>query len=152
VVDDIGNNIGVMTRDQALELAAQKGLDLVEISPTANPPVAKIISFDKFRYQQEKEFKKHAQKPTGGFKQIRISVRAAENDFKIKVKKLEEFLEEGDKVEVMMVLRGREKYNQEWARKKFAEFLKLITAEHQITMPIKPGGKGLVMQIQKTKQ
>lgn len=107
-----------MPLSQALEIAQNKGLDVVEIASEINPPVVKIISYDKFRYQQKKEDKKKVHKSAGELKQIRITVRAAENDLKVRANQADEFLEKGNKVEVMMVLRGREKYNQDWARKK----------------------------------
>lgn len=144
--------MGVMPLSQAMELAQGKELDVVEISATANPPVVKIISYDKYRYQLRKEEKKHAVKQTGGLKQVRITSRAAENDLKVRANQADEFLTKGYKVEIMMPLRGREKYNQDWARKKMAEFEKMITVSHEITTSIRPGGRGLTMQIVKGKQ
>jgi len=123
-------------------------LDLIEISPTATPSVAKLISYDKFRYQQEKEAKKQKQSSTGNeMKQIRITARAAGNDLKIKAKQLEEFLAKGNKVEIMLALRGREKYNRDWANTKLKEFLEMIVASYQITAEPKFGGRGIFMQI-----
>ncbi len=139
-----------MPREAALKLAEEKGLDLIEIAPTAQPPVAKIISFDKFRYQKEKELKKQrAVQKISELKQVRISARAAKNDLGIKAKKTEEFLNKGHKVEIMLRLKGREKYNRDWARYKLEEFLKMITVEYKITMEPRFGGQGLVMQIMK---
>jgi len=148
VVDETGKNLGVMTREAALKLAQERGLDLIEIAPTAQPPVAKIINFDKFRYQKEKEIKKQksAQK-ISELKQVRISSRAAKNDLEIKAKKVIEFLNEGNKVEIVLQLKGREKYNKDWARYKLEEFLKMISVEYKITMEPKFGGQGLLMQI-----
>jgi len=144
--------LGVLSKEEALKLAQEKGLDLIEIAPTAKPPVAKIMSFDKFRYQKEKEFKKQRLAvKTDEFKQIRISVKAAQNDLLIKAKKVNEFLEGGSKVEIMMVLRGREKGNKSWARKKLDEFLKIIDPAHKVIMQPKDTGRGLVMQINKSK-
>ncbi|MBI5079312.1 translation initiation factor IF-3 [Candidatus Wolfebacteria bacterium] len=148
VLDEKGQNIGVMPLEAALKLAAEKGDDLIEVVPTAKPPVAKIISFDKFRYQKEKEFKKQkAGQKVSELKRIQISVKAAKNDLEIKIKKLKEFLEDGDKVEILLVLRGREKYNRDWARLKLEEFLKMIDVEYKITMAPKFGGKGMIAQI-----
>ncbi len=140
-----------MPLSQALEIAQNKGLDVVEIASVTTPPVVRIISYDKFRYQQKKEEKKKIHKPAGELKQIRLTFRAAENDMRIRAKQADEFLERGNKVEVMMVLRGREKYNQDWARKRIAIFEKMITVEHQITLSPQPGGKGLIMQMIKAK-
>lgn len=110
------------------------------------------MSFDKFRYQQEKERKKQrlAQK-TDQLKQVRISVRAAANDLAIKAKKVNEFLDDGSKVEIMMILRGREKGNKDWARQKLEEFLKIIDPAHKVTMAIKYTGRGFATQISKKK-
>lgn len=153
VIDEQGQNIGVMSKEEAIAKAREAGVDLVETVATADPPIAKIISYDKFRYQNAKEEKKKREqtKTVGQLKQIQISGRAAENDLKIKAKKADEFLEEGDTVEIMLKLRGREKYNQDWSRGRLQLFLTFITVPHKITMPIRPGGRGLVMQIMKNK-
>lgn len=129
-------------------MAENAELDLVEIAPLAKPPVAKIISFDKFRYQQAKEEKKQrsAQK-VSELKQIQISARAAKNDLEIKAKKIEEFLEDGNKVEIALRLKGREKYNRNWANYKLGEFLKMIPTEYKITLEPRFVGQGMVMQI-----
>jgi translation initiation factor IF-3 len=148
VIDETEGNLGIMPREAALKLAQEKGLDLIEIAATAKPPVAKIISFDKFRYQKEKELRKQkAGEKTSGLKQIKISVREARHDLTIKTKKIEEFLNEGYKVEIMLVLKGREKYMKDWARQKLDEFLKILPIEYKIAMEPKFGGKGLMMQI-----
>lgn len=150
VIDEEEKNLGVMTREAALNLAKEKGLDLIEISPLAKPPVARIMSFDKFRYQQEKKLKQQKSKQRGGeLKQVQISIRAARNDLEIKAKKVNEFLAEGDRVEIVLVLKGREKFNKDWAKEKFNEFLKMIDPEHKVVMEPKFGGKGMIMQIVK---
>lgn len=153
VVDEHGQNLGVMSKEDALSKARSQGLDLIETVATVDPPIAKIISFDKFRYQEVKEEKKRREqtKTSGGLKQIQISGRSADNDLKIKAKQADKFLEEGDTVEIMLKLRGREKYNQDWSRQRLQLFLTFITVPHKITMPMRPGGRGLVMQIMKNK-
>lgn len=150
VITEDGSNLGVMTRDQALKEAKTRNLDLIEIAPQANPPVAKIIGFDKFRYQQDKEEKKkRLTQKTKELKQVRITPRAGKNDLLIKVKKVEEFLADGHKVEINLFLKGREKGNKDWGLKKLQEFLGLITAPHQVTLEPKPGGRGFITQITK---
>jgi len=139
-----------MPLEAALKLAMEKGLDLIEIAPMVKPPVARIISFDKFRYQKEKELKKQkATQKTSELKQIQITAKSAKNDLETRVKRINEFLEEENKVEIMLVLKGREKYNREWARYKLNEFLKMITVEYKTTMEPRFIGKGMVMQIMK---
>ncbi len=139
-----------MSLEAALKLAMEKGLDLIEIAPMVKPPVARIISFDKFRYQKEKELKKQkATQKTSELKQIQITAKSAKNDLETRVKRINEFLGEENKVEIMLVLKGREKYNREWARYKLNEFLKMIIVEYKITMEPRFIGKGIVMQIMK---
>ncbi|TSC52796.1 MAG: translation initiation factor IF-3 [Parcubacteria group bacterium LiPW_41] len=150
VITETGDNLGVMTRDQALTEAKARGLDLIEIAPQANPPVAKIIGFDKFRYQQEKEEKKkRLTQKTKDLKQVRITPRAGKNDLMVKIRKVEEFLGEGHKVEINLFLRGREKGNKDWGLQKLNEFLAMITVPHQVTLAPKPGGRGFITQVTK---
>jgi translation initiation factor IF-3 len=134
VIDEAEQNIGVLSLADALKMAKEKGFDLIEVVPEAKPPVARIISFDKFRYQQEKKIKKQkaAQKNTGGNKQVQISIREAKNDLIMKANRVNEFLGEGNHVEVLLQLRGREKGNRDFARKKVMEFLTMITPNHTV--------------------
>jgi len=150
VIDDTGNHVGIMSRDAALSLAKEKGLDLIEIAPTAKPPVAQIISFDKFRYQKEKEYKKQrlAQK-AAELKQVRISGRAGIHDLEVKARAAEKFLEAGHKVELFLVLRGREKGNRDWGLSKLREFLTIIKIPHKVTLEPRFIGRGFIVQITK---
>lgn len=108
------------------------------------------MSYDKFRYQKEKEEKKQRLMTKGKeLKGIRITARAAENDLQVRVKKLVEFLEEGHKVEIMLALRGREKGNKEWARKKLSDFMAMIPIPYAVTMEPRQGGRGFIAQITK---
>jgi len=140
--------LGVMPLKEALAAAIAKGLDLILIVPNASPPVAKITRFDKFRYEKEKEWKKQRQAQKAlEMKQIQISVREAKNDLSTKIRKLEKFLGAGHKVEIVMTLRGREKGMKDFAKIKLEEFLKMITVDHNIAQEIKPGGRGLAVQV-----
>lgn len=146
-----GENLGVMSREQALLHARpDEGLDLILIAPGAKPPVARVMSFDKYRYEREKAEKRerHAQKGAG-LKQIQIGARSAQNDLLIKMRKLEEFLKEGHPVEIQMRLRGREKYNKGWAMQKLKEFLAMIPVEYKEISSPKFGGRGMTMSIVK---
>ncbi len=150
VIDEAGTNIGVLGLQEALQLAKEKGLDLIEIVPNAKPPVAKIMSFDKFRYQEKKKLKKQqAGQKTQEFKQVRISARAAEHDLQIKAEKINEFLQEGHIVEIQLFLRGREKANKDWAKQKLYDFLKIITPDHKVLLEPKYGGRGFNAQVAK---
>lgn len=150
VVDEQGEFLGIFSLSEALRIAGEKELDLIEIAPNAKPPVAKIIDFDKFRYQREKEMKKQrALQKTSELKQIRFGARAAKNDLEIKIKQMEKFVADGHKVEIMLVLKGREKYNRDWAIQKMREFLAMLPFEYKTIVEPKFGGRGLLTQITK---
>ena len=149
IIDENGGNVGVLKREEAFKIAQSKGLDLIEISPGAKPPVARIMNYDKFRYQQEKKLKKQkAQQKGQEMKQIQIGVGTAIHDLQIKIGKINDFLAKGHNVEIMMVLRGRQKANKDWARQKLIEFLKMIP-DYKVVMTPRPGGRGFVAQITK---
>lgn len=129
VIDETGQQIGVMKIQEALALAQEHEMDLVEVSPQARPPVVKLIDFDKFRYQQKKleqQQKKKLKKID--IKGIRLSLRISEHDMGIKAKRSVEFLEEGHKVKVDLLLRGREKAHPEMGFEVIKKFLALIPA------------------------
>ena len=109
---DEGTNYGIISTADALKLADDMGLDLVLIAPDAKPPVAKIMDYGKFKYQQEKK-KKEAKKNQKVIviKEIKLSVKIAENDISYKVKHAREFLEEGNHVRFRVFLKGREMAN-----------------------------------------
>lgn len=111
---DDGTNHGIIPTSQALAIADEAGLDLVLIAPDATPPVAKIMDYSKFKYQQEKK-KKEAKKNQKVIviKEIKLSVKIAENDISYKVKHAKEFLEEGNHVKFRVFLKGREMSNPE---------------------------------------
>ncbi len=111
---DSGENYGIIPTAQALALADEAGLDLVLIAADANPPVAKIMDYSKFKYQQEKK-KKEAKKNQKivVVKEIKLSVKIADNDINYKVKHAVEFLEEGNHVKFRVFLKGREMANPE---------------------------------------
>ena len=151
MIDATGKNLGVLPRAEALALARpEEGLDLIEIVPGVKPPVARIMSFDKYRYEHEKQLKKERRaEKTAGMKQIQISARAAANDLQIKIKQLEKFMAEGHQIEIQMRLRGREKYNHDWAKKKLSEFIGMIQTEHKLIDTPKFGGRGMLVHLSK---
>ncbi len=142
--------MGLMPTSAALKLSLERNLDLIEIAPTAKPPVARIMSYDKFRYQKEKELKKqYAAQKIGELKQVKISMKEAINDMNVKAKRANEFLEKDNKVDITVVMRGREKMFKDLAYKKLEAFLKLIIVEYKKTSEPKFGGRGLSVQITK---
>ncbi|PWT77944.1 MAG: translation initiation factor IF-3 [Chloroflexi bacterium] len=134
LIDEDGKPIGVMSSAQALALARERDLDLVEVSPMATPPVCKLMDWGRFKYEQakkENEARKHQK--TIELKEIRIRPRTDEHDLGVKVRKIEEFLADGDKVKVSVIFRGRENAHPELGRvvldKVIAELKSIATLE-----------------------
>ena len=115
VLGDDGEQFGIISRDEAIRIADNKRLDLVLISPNAKPPVAKIMDYGKYKYEQEKK-KKEAKKnqKTIDVKEVKFSCKIADGDIAYKVKHAREFLEKGKHVKLRVFLRGREMANPEW--------------------------------------
>ena len=113
-IGDDGKVYGIISADEALGIANRLGLDLVLIAPDAKPPVAKIMDYGKFRYQQEKKQKEAKKKQKViDIKEIKLSVKIAQNDINYKVKHALEFLEQGKHVKFRVFLKGREMSNPE---------------------------------------
>jgi len=118
VIDETGQQLGIMPPPQALTIARQKGLDLVEISPTAVPPVCRIMDFGKYQYQEQKrsrEAKKHQR--VIEVKEIKFRPKVDEHDYQFKKKHIERFLSDGDKVKATIFFRGREIAHPEIGRR-----------------------------------
>ena len=122
--------LGVMPTAEAIALARAEGKDLIEVSPKANPPVVKILSFDKYRYQLEKAAaaQRKRQKKIA-VKGIRLSVRIGQHDLAFKANQTVKFLEKGDKVKIEMFLRGRERANVGFAFEVLKNFLASLPLE-----------------------
>lgn len=104
-----GNQLGVMSLREALDIAQKAGVDLVEISPKANPPVAKIVDWGKYQYQKMKEQQKaRRNNKANELKQMRFGLKIGSNDLEIKLRKIRAFLSDGHKVKILIFFRGRE--------------------------------------------
>lgn len=109
-----GEQLGIMTRAEALKVAEEAGVDLVEISPNADPPVAKVVDWGKFQYQKMKEQQKNRRSNKASeLKQMRFGLKIGTNDLEIKLRKIREFLTEGHKVKILIFFRGREMAHKE---------------------------------------
>jgi translation initiation factor IF-3 len=109
VIDEEGNQIGVLSKEEALRLAQDRELDLVEISPAANPPVAKIVDWGKYNYQRTKQLQKNKRNTKVlEVKQMRFGLKISDHDLGVKLKKVSKFLSEGHKVKLIIFYRGRE--------------------------------------------
>lgn len=137
-----------MSISDALKLANEKELDLVEVGPGATPPVTRIMDYGKYVYQQEKNEKKSAQKVKGGdLKTVRVGFKTGPHDIQVRLRQIIGFLKEGHRVKIELTLRGREKGLSEMGKKKLEAFLQLITEPYKIQEEIKRSPYGWTIAI-----
>ncbi len=109
VIDSSGEMLGILSKQDALKLAEEKGLDLVEVNPNGDPPVAKLIDYGKYKYEQKKKQQEQKKKQTVILlKEVQFRPKIDKHDFDFKIKNAKKFLEEGNKVKIVIVFRGRE--------------------------------------------
>lgn len=109
VVDEDGTQLGVMPTDRAVALALDKGLDLVEVAPNADPPVCRVMDYGKFKYQQQKRQQEAKKKQTViQIKEVKFRPKTDEHDYQTKLKHIRRFLEDGDRCKITVFFRGRE--------------------------------------------
>ncbi|HEY5383555.1 MAG TPA: translation initiation factor IF-3 [Candidatus Paceibacterota bacterium] len=151
VIGPEGENIGVITLSDALARAQEYGLDLIEISPNAVPPVAKIMEYGKFHYEQEKKRREiKAKSHTTETKSVQVKIGTGDNDMALKAKRAAEWLAEGHRVKVDLFLWGRYKYMEfAFLKERLERFLKLIPAEFKLGEPISKSPKGLSTVLEK---
>ncbi len=151
VVDERGEQLGVMVLADALNLARERGLDLVEVTDKAVPPVCKIIDFGKFQYQKEKKAKEMSKTHKVEVKSIRLSFNIAKHDLAMKAAQTQKFLAKGDRARVAIVLRGREKAFGHLAKQKLEEFKAAVDLPLNLDQPITKEPRGFYMIISKGK-
>lgn len=128
VIDAEGRQIGIITKVEALAKAAELGMDLVEIAPQAQPPVAKIIDFNKFLYQEAKKKQEEKRKAkVSETKEIRLSPFISDNDLQVMVRRGREFLEDGDKVRIALKFRGRQITHPEFGKEVMSKFIESLS-------------------------
>lgn len=153
VIDQNGEQLGVLEIGKAKALAKEKELDLVETAPKANPPVVKIVDFGKFRYQEEKKRRKSQKKQKGGeIKEVRLSPFIAENDYKIRLERVNEFLEDNNKVRLVVKFKGRQMDSKNFGYQLFDRILLELGGKVQVDMKPKFLGRHLAMVISPVKK
>ena len=153
VIDEQGNMLGIMSRNEAMKLAEQRELDLVEIAPQANPPVCKIIDYGKFSYElakKEKLQKKNQQQQQ--MKEIRFKWRTDTHDFNFKTRHAREFLLDGNKVKGSVMFRGREITHTDVGKELLEKFVEELKDVAKIDSPIKMEGKNMSVILAPDKQ
>ncbi len=143
MIDENGENLGVMPPEEALALAKERGLDLVEVASQATPIVCKIVNYGKYHYQQEKRLRK--QKHRSRLKEMKFTIKIGDHDFQTKMKRVREFLTRGDTVRVTIFFRGREIVHATRGQ----ELLKRVAQEVDDIARVdgKPKAKGKVLQM-----
>lgn len=148
VIDSEGEQLGVMSKNDALQKAEQAELDLVLISPGAKPPVARIMDYGKYRYeQQRKEREQRKHQKTVNIKEIRLSPTIDENDFQTKLRNGRKFIEKGDKVKVSIRFRGRAITHKEIGREVLERFAKETADIASIEQKPKMDGRSMFLQL-----
>jgi len=146
VIDEAGDQMGVLTKSEALQRAELAGLDLVEVSPNASPPVARIVDWGKYKYEKTKQLKQQRkQQKSVDLKQIRLGMRIGENDLEIKLNKTKKFLEAGHKVKVMLLYRGRENAHKELGFTLFERITQKLEDVAVVDQPAQLAGRNLTI-------
>ena len=153
VIGSNGEQLGIMSSRDAQLLAKEQGVDLVEIAANANPPVVKVIDWGKYQYQKMKEEaknRKKAREKQSELKQMKIGLKISDNDLNIKVRKMREFLDDGDRVKILIIFRGREMTHKEIGSELLNRVIGLL-GEDGIVVEGKPqmNGRNLSVQVRK---
>lgn len=155
VLGEEGENFGELSLEDALKKAEELELDLIEISPKANPPVAKIMDYGKYQYLENKK-RKEVRAAGGGHKtetkNVQVKIGTGEHDLALKARRASEWLKEGHRVKFDLYLRGRAKYlDKKFLEERMERLLKLLTEDYKIAEPAKKSPKGLTMMIERGK-
>ena len=152
LVDDEGNQLGVVSRNQAIDLATTKKLDLVNVAPNAKPPVCRIMDYGKYRYEQEKKEKEARKKQKViNVKELRFSPNIEDHDLNTKANRAIDFLKNGDRVKVSVRFRGREMGHTDLGREVLDKFYDLISEYGVVDKKPKMEGRSLVMFLSERK-
>ena len=143
VIDEDGKQLGIMPLQEALQLARQRGRDLVEVAPQANPVVCKILDYGKYRYMLEKREKKRQK--ARKVKEVRLSMRIEDHDFETKLRHIKRFLEEDNKVKVTVFFRGREIVHMNRGRELLEKVATALAELAKVDQPPTARGRSLQM-------
>lgn len=148
VIGQSGEQLGIMSRSEALRLAEEAGLDLVEISPNVKPPVVKIVDWGKYQYQKMKEAQKNRRSnKQSELKQMRFGLKIGSGDLDIKLRKVREFLSEGHKVRIQIFYRGREMAHKELGYDMINKISGLLAEEAIVEQQPQMAGRNLSIVI-----
>jgi len=150
VIGPKGENLGVLTLEEALKKADEFGLDLIEISPNAVPPISKIADFGRFLYEEKKKSKTVKKAHSAEVKTVQVKVGTGDHDLVLKAKKTSEWLSEGNRVRVDLFLPGRSKYmNESFLKERMERMLKFVSVDYKVADPAKKSPKGMSIMIER---
>jgi len=148
VIDDEGGQLGIMELGAALQAAEEQGLDLVEVSPNAAPPVCRIMDYGKYKYQQSKRAAEAKKKQARvELKEVKLRPKTDEHDYQFKVKNAMRFLGEGNKVKVTIMFRGREVTHPDYGRRLLEKLAADVQDITQIEAPARMAGRFMSMVV-----
>ncbi len=148
VIDSDGSQIGVRPTSEALAIARQRGLDLVEVAPNANPPVCKILPYSKYKYEKDKEERESRKKQKAGLlKELRFRPNIGQHDLDVKVKQIAEFIDAHDKVRITVVFRGREMQHRDLGFKLLMSIQEKLADKAAVEQAPMPDRNRLVMTL-----
>lgn len=142
LIDSDGGQLGVVPVQDAMKKAIERELDLVEVAPQASPPVCKIMDYGKYKYQQSK---KQSHKKTMTVKEIKLRPRIGDNDLALKVRKIRQFLDDGNKTKVTMLFRGREIVRHDLGLKVFDKLMDILTGNFSVEQRPQREGRNITM-------
>ena len=149
VINSDGQNLGTLSTQEAINIAKQKGLDLIEISPKANPPVCKIIDIGKYKYDLQKKANKAKKKQkTINLKEIKLRPVTEIHDYNFKIKNAQKFLSKGDKVKFTVLFKGREMQHTHLGHKLMQRIINDISALGKVEVQPKLEGRQIIMIVQ----
>ncbi len=147
LIDQNGEQCGVVSTNEAKRLAQDAGLDLVEVSPNARPPVCKIMDFGKFKYQQRKKDKKGGKKSSSGMKELRVRPAISDHDLSYRLKDGRRFLEEGHKIQVVCLFKGRQMAHPEHGYEVMRQVASKLEDLSKVEVPARMAGRRMTMML-----
>lgn len=153
VIDDEGVSLGVLSLTEALAEAERRGVDLIEINPNGVPPIAKLMEYGKYQYEQKKKLQKaKSGAKASETKSIQIKIGTGDHDLELKAKTASKWLKEGHRIKVELFLRGRSKgMDEPFLKERLDRVLHFITEQYKIAEPHKRSPKGLAIVIERDK-
>jgi translation initiation factor IF-3 len=153
LIDEAGENLGEMSTEEALQLARERGLDLIEVAPTARPPVCKLSDFGKLKYEKKKkDALARKNQATVELKEIKVRPKTDDHDLDVKMRQIRQFVEEGDKVKITVRFRGREIAHRDIGEEQCKRLALMVADVAIVEQPARMDGRQMVMMLAPAKK